>query len=263
VLAAAGVPVAVAAPGVGANYADHFCTRMNWRVTQPVTLNEQTRGLPLAREVARYFLSRRGILTLGTGLAHGFVRTRPGLEGPDAQFFFMHASYANAAERRLDREPGMTLGVTQLRPESRGTIHIRSADPFAQPSIRPNFLDAEEDRRCMVEAMKIGRAVMAQAPMDPFRGPELSPGAACETDADWLAFARANGQTIYHVAGTCRMGGDPDAPLDARLRFRGIESLRVADAAAMPTMVSGNTQAAVFMLAEKAADLIAEDAKGR
>lgn len=263
VLAAVGVPVAVAAPGVGANYADHFCTRLNWRVSQRVTLNEQTRGLPLAREVARYVLTRRGILTLGTGLAHGFVRTRPGLEGPDAQFFFMHASYANAAERRLDREPGMTLGVTQLRPQSRGTIHIRSADPFAQPAIRPNFLDAEEDRRCMVEAMKIGRAVMAQAPMDPFRGMELSPGPACAADDDWLAFARANGQTIYHVAGTCRMGGDPDAPLDARLRFRGVEGLRVADASAMPTMVSGNTQAAVFMLAEKAADLIAEDAKAR
>jgi choline dehydrogenase-like flavoprotein len=112
----------------------------------------------------------------------------------------------------------------------------------------------------MVEAMKIGRRVIAQAPMDAFRGEELSPGAACVSDHDWLAFARANGQTIYHVAGTCRMGADDAAPLDPALRFRGIAGLRVADASAMPTMVSGNTQAAVFMLAEKAADLIRADA---
>jgi choline dehydrogenase-like flavoprotein len=261
VLTAAGVPVRRAAPGVGANYADHFCTRMNWRVTQPVTLNEQTRGWRLALAVAQYAARRRGILALGTGLAHGFVRTRPGLDGPDAQFFFMHASYANAAERRLDRQPGMTLGVTQLRPESRGTIHIRSRDPFEPPAIRPNFLQAEEDRRCMVEAMKIGRAIMAQAPMDRFRGPELNPGPDCRTDADWLEFARANGQTIYHVCGTARMGADPDAPLDPALRVRGVEGLRVADASAFPTMVSGNTQAAVYMLAEKAADLIRADAR--
>lgn len=259
VLSAAGVPVGRALPGVGRNYADHFCTRMRWRVTQPVTLNELTRGPRLALAVAQYFARRTGILTLGTGLAHGFVRTRPGLERPDAQFFFMHASYANAAERRLDREPGMTLGVTQLRPESRGTIHVRSADPFAPPSIRPNFLAAEEDRRCMVEAMKIGRAVIGQAAMDPFRGPELDPGPDCTSDEDWLAFARANGQTIYHVCGTVRMGADEAAPLDPSLRVRGVEALRVCDASAMPTMVSGNTQAAVFMLAEKAADLIRAD----
>ncbi|MFN3613879.1 MAG: GMC family oxidoreductase [Rubrimonas sp.] len=261
VLAAAGVPVLHAAPGVGTNYVDHFCTRMNWRVTRPVTLNEQTRGWRLALAVARYALRRDGILSLGTGLAHGFVRTRPGLDGPDAQFFFMHASYANAAERKLDRQPGMTVGVTQLRPQSRGTIHIRSRDPGQGPAIRPNFLDAEEDRRCMVEAMKIARHVVAQPPMDPWRGQELSPGPACGDDAAWLDFARANGQTIYHAAGTVRMGADPDAPLDARLRFRGIEGLRVADASVMPTMVSGNTQAAVFMVAEKAAAMILQDAR--
>ncbi len=143
VLARIGVPVRHAAPGVGANYIDHYCTRMNWRVKLPVTLNEATRGHRLALAVAQYAATRRGILTLGTGLAHGFVRTRPGLAGPDVQYFFMHASYANAAERKLDREPGMTIGVTQLRPESRGSIHAASPDPFAQPVIRPNFLATE------------------------------------------------------------------------------------------------------------------------
>lgn len=259
VLKAAGVPVSHVLPGVGANYVDHFCTRMNWRVKLPITLNEQTRGWRLALAVAQYFATRRGILTLGTGLAHGFVRTRPGLEGPDAQYFFMHASYANAAERKLDRLPGMTIGVTQLRPESRGTIHIRTPDPFSQAVIRPNFLAAEEDRRCMVEAMKMARDIVSRPPMDPFRGEEMSPGPECQTDADWLSFARENGQTIYHAAGTCRMGQDDKAVVDPQLRLRGLQGLRVADASIMPSMVSGNTQAAVFMIAEKAADLILQD----
>ena len=258
VLAAAGVETRHALPGVGANYIDHYCTRMNWRVTQPVTLNEMTRGLPLLREVARYALTRRGILTYGTGLVHGFMRTREGLVGPDVQLFFIHASYANAAERRLDRQPGMTVGVSQMRPESRGTIHLRTPDPADPPAIRPNFLDAAEDRRCMVEGMKMTRAVVDQAPLDPFRGPEISPGAACRTDEDWLAFARENGQTIYHASGTCRMGVDGGAVVDPALRVRGIDSLRVADASVMPTIPSGNIQAAVFVIAEKAGDLILE-----
>jgi choline dehydrogenase-like flavoprotein len=254
-----GLPVNHALPAVGENYIDHFCTRMNWRVRQPVTLNEQTRGLKLAMAVAQYAATRRGILTLGTGLVHGFVRSREGLEGPDVQYFFMHASYANAAERVLDREPGMTIGVTQLRPQSRGTIHAVSPDPFAAPSIRPNFLAEEEDRRVMVEGMKIARYVVEQAPMDAFRKIEMSPGPDCRTDADWLDFARSNGQTIYHICGTCRMGTDEKAVTDPTLKVRGIAGLRVADASIMPTMVSGNTQAAVFMIAEKAAELILSD----
>lgn len=256
VLARAGIAPRHALPGVGANYLDHFCTRMNWRVTRRETLNEETRGWRLLRAVAQYAALRRGVLTFGTGLAHGFARTRAGLEGPDVQFFFMHASYANAAERKLDRQPGMTLGVTQLRPQSRGTIHLRSPDPFAQPAIRPNFLAAEEDRRVMVEGMKLGRHIIAQAPMDAFRAHEMSPGPDCASDADWLAFARANGQTIYHAAGTCKMGRDPMAVVDPTLRVRGIDGLRVIDASVMPEMVSGNTQAAVMMIADKGADLV-------
>ncbi|ACL58660.1 GMC family oxidoreductase [Methylobacterium nodulans] len=262
ILSAIGVPVRHAAPGVGANYIDHYCTRMNWRVKLPVTLNEATRGWRLALSVAQYAVLRRGILTLGTGLAHGFVRTRPGLEGPDIQYFFMHASYANAAERKLDLEPGMTVGVTQLRPQSRGTIHAASADPFAAPVIRPNFLATEEDRRAMVEGMKIARHIVEQAPMDPYRARELNPGPDCRTDADWLDFARRDGQTIYHICGTCRMGRDALAVTDPALRVRGLRGLRVADASVMPDIVSGNTQAAVFMIAEKAADLIRADAAG-
>ncbi len=262
VLARAGVATRVALPGVGANYIDHFCTRMNWRVRVPVTLNELTRGPRLGLAVAQYYLTRTGILTLGTGLAYGFVRTRPGLSGPDVQYFFMHASYANAAERKLDRQPGMTIGVTQLRPESRGTIHITAPDPAQPPAIRPNFLATETDRDCMVAGMRIARNIIDQPAMAPYREAEMSPGPRCESYEQWLDFARSNGQTIYHAAGTCRMGIDSGAVVDPSLRLRSLRGLRVVDASVMPTIVSGNTQAAVLMIAEKASDMILRDAAG-
>lgn len=229
---------------------------MNWRVKLPLTLNETAQGWRLAVAVAEYFLGRKGILTLGTGLAHGFLRTWPELKGPDIQYFFMHASYANAAERKLDREPGMTLGVTQLRPESRGSIHARNPDPHAQPAIRPNFLSTVTDQQAMVDGMKRARDIMNQPAMDAFRAYEMAPGPGCDSDADWLGFARDNGQTIYHACGTCRMGQGPDSVVDPQLRVRGIDGLRIADASIMPAIVSANTQAAVLMIAEKAADLI-------
>lgn len=256
-----GIEVRHALPGLGENYLDHFCTGMNWRVKQPVTLNEQTRGLQLAKAVMRYAVTRQGILTLGTGLVHGFVRTREGLVGTDVQYFFMHASYANAAERILDRYPGMTIGVTQLRPQSRGSIHAGTPDPYTGRVIRPNFLAAEEDRRAMVEGMKIARQIFDQPALDAFREREVSPGPDCRTDEDWLAFARANGQTIYQICGTCRMGIDPGSVIDPNLRVNGISNPRIADASIMPTIISGNTQAAVFMIAEKGADLILSEAK--
>jgi choline dehydrogenase-like flavoprotein len=257
VLSQAGVPVLHALAGVGENYIDHFATRLNWRVTQPITLNELTRGWRLGLAVARYALRRDGILALGTGLAHGFVKTRPELETPDIQYFFMHASYANAAVRELDTEPGMTIGVCQMRPESVGTIHLKTADPSAAPAIRPNFLASQTDRESLVEGMRIARAVVEQPAMDPYRAFEMNPGPQVQTFDEWLDFARRNGQTVYHPVGTCRMGVDPAAVVDEKLRVRGLDGLRVADASVMPTIVSGNTQAATMMIAEKAADLIA------
>jgi choline dehydrogenase len=261
VLAAVGIPVIHALPGVGRNYQDHFATRMNWRVKLPITLNEATRGWRLAVEIAKYVLRRRGALTLGTGLAHGFVKTRPELAGPDVQYFFVHASYANAADRVLDREPGMTIGVTQLRPQSRGTIHAKSSDPAVPPAIRPNFLADPIDQQTLIEGMRIARKIVEQPAMDPYRAFELNPGPAVTSDADWLDFARRTGQTIYHPIGTCRMGSGPEAVVDPALHLIGLDGLRVADAAVMPTMVSANTQAAVMMIAEKAADLIKADAR--
>ena len=254
------IPLVHAHAQVGENYIDHFATRMNWRVKNAVTLNEMSRGWRLAQQVARYYTSHTGILTLGTGLVHGFVKSVPDLPTPDVQFFFVHASYANAAERILDRHPGMTIGVAQLRPESVGSIHIKSADPLAGPSIRPNFLSAQIDRDSLVGGMKVARRIVGQLAMQRFIEAEVSPGAGVESDEQWLDFARRNGQTIYHPIGTCRMGSDAAAVTDVRLRVNGLTGLRVVDASVMPKMVSGNTQAAVMMVAERGAEMILEDA---
>lgn len=254
-----GIPVRHVSRGVGENYIDHFATRMNWRVKNTVTLNEMSRGWRLAREVAKYFSAKKGILTLGTGLVHGFLKTRPDLLTPDAQYFMVHASYANAAERVLDRLPGMTIGVAQLRPESKGSIHIQSSNPFDQPVIRPNFLASEVDQRCMIDSMKLARRIVSQPAMKDYIDHEISPGVGVKSDLEWLEFARSNGQTIYHPIATCRMGSDENAVVDLRLKVRGLDGLRVVDASVMPKMVSGNIQGAVIMVAEKGADLILED----
>jgi len=257
-----GIGVRHALPGVGENYRDHYAPRMNWRVKLPITLNEHTRGLSFAREIAKYFMSGRGILTFTAGIAYGFVKTRPELEEPDVQFHFAHASYGNAANRLLEREPGMTLTVYQCRPESKGSIHLRSPDPLAAPAIRPNYLADPFDQRVLVDGMRIGRRLIENKVMDKYRAHEMNPGDAVQTDEEWLDFARRNGQTTYHVVGTCRMGQDPLAVVDDELRVHGLESLRVADASVMPTMVSGNTNAATIMIAEKAADMLKAAARG-
>ena len=260
-LAATGIAVRHALSGVGNNYQDHYCTRMNWRVKKPVTLNEQARGVSLLRAIVQYFATRTGILTLGTGLAHAFIKTRPALASPDVQFFFMHASYANAADRTLDHEPGMTIGVTQLRPRSVGTIHVKSPDPYGMPSIRPNFLAEESDALCLIEGMKAARSLMTQKAMQPYCAYEMAPGPDVETASDWLEFARSNGQTIYHPVGTCKMGVDGQAVVDPSLKVHGLAGLRIVDASVMPQIVSANTEAAVLMIAEKGADLILADAQ--
>jgi choline dehydrogenase len=255
-LSSLGIPVQHELRGVGENYRDHYAPRMNWRVKLPVTLNEQTRGVNFAREILKYYTRRRGILTFTAGIVYGFVKTRPELEEPDVQFHFAHASYGNAQTRVLEREPGMTLTVYQCRPESKGSIHAKSNDPFGSPSIRPNYLADEIDQRVLVEGMKIGRRLINNRVLDKYRAYEMNPGDQVQTDAEWLEFARGNGQTTYHVIGTCKMGQDPMAVVDDQLCVYGIAGLRVVDASIMPTVVSGNTNAAVIMIAEKGADMI-------
>ena len=211
---------------------------------------------PLAREVVKYYTMRRGILTYTAGIVFGFVKTRPDMEEPDVQYHFTHASYGSAQKRDLEREPGMTLTVYQCRPESKGSIHAKSADPMAAPAIRPNYLADPMDQRVLVDGMKIGRRIVNNAILDKYRAFEMNPGEKVRSDDEWLDFARANGQTTYHVIGTCKMGNDPMAVVDDQLRVHGVAGLRVVDASIMPTMVSGNTNAAVIMIAEKGADMI-------
>lgn len=258
-----GIPVVHALPGVGENYIDHFATRMNWRVKGTTTLNEMTRGWRLGLAVGEYYLRKTGILTLGTGLVHGFVKTHPELDGPDVQYFFIHASYANAADRKLDLAPGMTIGVSSLRPESKGSIHIRSTDPLAAPVIRPNLLAAKADQDSLIRGMQIARRIVERPAMSAYVDFEMNPGPHVQTHDEWLHFARSNGQTIYHPIGTCRMGSDSDANavVGPELKVHGLNGLRIVDASIMPSMVSGNTQAAVMMIAEKGADLILADAR--
>jgi len=260
VLAQAGITPVHASAGVGENYIDHYCTRMNWRVKNTLTLNELSRGAHLVKAVTQYALTRRGILSLGTGLACGFVKSQPTLALADVQLFFVHASYANAADRRLDKEPGMTIGVAQLRPKSKGSIHIRTADHMTGPRIVPNFLSEQEDCDSLIGGMKVARHIVQQPALAQYVAHEMSPGTAINSDDQWLEFARRNGQTIYHPIGTCRMGSDEASVVDVDLKFRGLTGLRVVDASVMPAMVSGNTQAAVMMVAEKGADLILKDA---
>jgi choline dehydrogenase len=256
-----GIEVKHELKGVGENYGDHFAPRMNWRVKLPITLNERTRGVNLVKEVLKYYTTGRGALSLTAGVVYGFVRTRPGLESPDMQFHMAHASYDTAQKRDLEREPGMTVVIGQCRPDSRGSIHIKSAIPGSEPAIRPNFLSAQTDRDATVAGMQIARKIVSHPSLSKYIAFEKTPGDKVQSYDEWLSFARGNGQTTYHVIGTCKMGSDPMAVVDERLRVHGIAGLRVIDASIMPTVPSGNTNAPTIMVAEKGADMIKEDAK--
>jgi choline dehydrogenase len=187
---------------------------------------------------------------------------RSGLHRPDIQFHFATLS-ADMAGGKVHPYSGFTMSVCQLRPESRGHIRIRSADPYSAPEMQPNYLATELDRRTAVAALKAARAVAAAPALRSYVKREVSPGPQASDDASLLEFCRNHGATIFHPSGTCRMGNDPQAVLDTRLRVHGVQGLRVVDASAMPTLVSGNTNAAVVMMAEKAADMIRDDARPR
>ena len=257
-----GIDVVCDLPGVGENYRDHYASSVAWRVKGTTTLNQDTRGAKLVWEALKYGLARRGALTYTAGIAHGFVRTRPELGTPDVQFHFAHASYARSAKRgALEKEPGMTCSVCQLRPESTGSIHIQSAEPTAPPAIKPNFLSEDVDRAALIEGMHIARRVGAAPSLARYADHELYPGDGVQTDDELLDFCRRTGATVYHPIGTCKMGSDANAVVDERLRVRGVQGLRVADASIMPTLVSGNTNAPSIMIGEKGAAMILEDAR--
>lgn len=254
-----GIAVIRDAPGVGENLQDHYVIGCAYRSTQRITINELSRGLPLLREVVKWVASRRGLLAMSAAHIGAFVKTRAELSSPDVQYHILPASMTQniaAGKMELDSFPGMTCAPCQLRPESRGSIHIKSARPTDYPAIRPNYLSARTDQQTVVESLKIARRIFNAPPLDAYRGAELEPGADVQSDDELLSFARERGNTIYHPVGTCKMGSDPMAVVDAQLRVYGVQNLRVIDASIMPNLISGNTNAPVIMIAEKAADMI-------
>lgn len=248
-------------PGVGEHLRDHINARMIWRLTERgLSYNERMDGLlPRAWQALRYAVTRRGFLALPSAPLLGFLKTRPELETPDIQVHVMPYVIRDVHTRSLQPWPGVTMTCYQLRPESLGSIHIASADARDHPEIRFNFLSDALDRRTMIDGMRLVRRIVEAPPLDPYRGAEVDPGSAAVSDNDLLDQVRRTANTAYHPVGTCRMGPGADCVVDERLQVHGLFGLRVADASIMPTMVSGNTNAASIMIGEKAADMIRED----
>jgi len=257
-----GIEVVHDLPGVGENLRDHYSPRMKYSITQPnATFNERGNGVRLWGEALKYGLFRKGFIGLSSVPVRMYFRTREGLESPDATVSFMPFFVERVNRvRRIAKQSGVTMNVNVLRSESLGSIHIKSADPAEAPAIRFNFLTAEMDRAGVVFAMRKGREVMNTSPVADIVGEELAPGPQYQTDEELLEWVRHNAETTYHPVGTCKMGQDPQAVVDDRLRVHGIEGLRVADASIMPTLTSGNTNAPSIMIGEKCAAMVLEDA---
>jgi choline dehydrogenase len=255
-----GISVVADMPGVGADLQDHFQVRMQYRCTEPITMNDVLHSWRHRISAGlRYVLFRKGLLAIGAGYAGGFFRTSPLAATPDVQVHFIIFS-ADTAGAVLHSFPGFIASVCQLRPESRGFVRIKSADPRKAPAIQPRYLSSPTDRDTVVAGIKLLRRMMSRPAMRRYIAEERAPDPHCTSDAELLAFARATGTTVFHPTSTCRMGSDSTAVVDERLRVHGIERLRVVDGSIMPTLVSGNTNAAIVMIGEKGADMILQDA---
>ena len=258
-----GIDVIADLPGVGADLQDHMQVRFQYRCTEPITMNDVVHNWR-HRTLAglRYFMTRKGMLAIGAGYAGAFLRTSPHLATPDVQFHFLIFS-ADTAGAALHTFPGFIVSVCQLRPESRGFVRIKSANPAEPPAIQPRYLSSPFDRDTLLAGMRLLQRVMRQPAMTRYIAEEYRPPASVTSDAELMAYARATSTTVFHPTSTCRMGSDPTAVTDERLRVRGIGGLRVVDASIMPALVSGNTNAATVMIAEKGSDMILQDAESR
>jgi choline dehydrogenase len=256
-----GIDVVLDLPGVGNDLQDHLQVRIVTRCTQRITLNDIINH-PVRRILAgaRYAAFRKGPLTIAAGTSGAFFKSNPRLATPDVQIHFLPFSTDKMGEK-LHSFSAFSASVCQLRPESRGSLRIKSADPTVAPEIRINYLATETDRAANVEGLKILRRILQAPALKPYVVEEVEPGVKVASDEELLNFCRQRGSTVYHPTSTCRMGNDALAVVDQRLRMRGIEGLRVVDASVMPDLVSGNTNAPVIMIAEKASDMILQDAR--
>ena len=258
-----GIAVQQDLPGGGENLQDHYYARLVYRLNRPISLNDQVNSF--ARRMmmgATYALRRLGPLTVGAGSVGVFIRSDPRMADPDIQIHMMTFSSDDFAVG-LDKHSAFTMIVNQHRPESRGYVRIRSADPKEHPSMVGNYLQAQVDRDTIVEALKQGRRIVRSEPIRSMVIEETRPGAATATDEQLLEYAKTTGESVYHLVGTCRMGPESDrlAVVDNQLRVRGVRGLRIADASIMPRITSGNTNATCIAIGEKAAEMIAEDAR--
>ena len=252
-LAELGVEALHDSPGVGANLQDHYIVHLIIRLAGAKAISG--RGAALLREGVKWLLGRPSVMAIGPSLVYGFVNSHNLVTTPDVQ---LDVALGNFAENARERFPVLKLGFFQLRPTSRGYVRAASSDPFTAPVIQPAYLAEEFDRKVAVDALRTVRRILAARPLARYCHSEVLPGAAFVEDAELLNYAREVGLTAYHLSGTCRMGSekDPMAVVDDQLRVRGLGNLRVVDASIMPAVPSANTSAAVFMIAEKAADLM-------
>jgi choline dehydrogenase len=259
-----GIPVVRDMPAVGADLQDHFYVRLAFRCTQPITLNDIANS-PVKKLIAglQYVLFHKGPLTSNGICAGGFARSDPRLERPDIQLNFSVWSFKERTNRGVVPHPfpGFTISAVHLRPDARGSVTLKSPDPLAAPAIRFNFLRTRYDLEALTAGMRLARNITRQAALAPYVAEELLPGAEVQSDAEFEASIRRNGVSNLHPVGTCRMGADAEAVCDPRLRVNGVLGLRVVDASVMPSVPAGNTNAPTIMIAEKAADMILEDAR--
>lgn len=254
-LRAKGVPVLLDRAEVGANLQDHLDVTVIYECTKPITAYSMTKGLKQLAVGVQYLTTKQGAGRTNHLHSGAFLKTRGELDRPDVQLHFVNAIMKDHARYKPDRD-GFTIHACQLRPESRGTVRLASADPFEDPAIDPNYLATELDRRTMRDSVRMVRDIVRQNALSLYRGDEVTPGRSVQTDSEIDAFVRDCGETIYHPVGTCRMGADDNSVVDAELRVRGVAGLRVVDASVMPTLIGGNTNAPTIMIAEKAADMI-------
>jgi choline dehydrogenase len=257
-LRAHGIEVRHALDSVGEGLQDHYAPRSVGRVKNIRTVNELARGLSLWGEALKWATMRRGVLSLSPTMVYCFWRSGETAESSDLQLTFTPASYKEGVQGQLEDEPGMTIASWQQRPESRGYVRIRSADPFDPPIIQTNYLTAELDRRIVVAGMKLARLLMHSAPLAPYLAYEDFPGVNVQSDDEFLAAATERGTTTFHPGCTCRMGpaGSTWAVVDDHLRVHGLEALRVIDASVIPRMISANLNASALMIGDKGSDLI-------